>query len=431
MFGSPDFRILMMQSFELTLQERIMSEYIDNVTRRKETLKSVLRQLHAGKSVAEVQAEFGALAQEISSSEIAEIEQMLIDEGLPAEEIQNLCDVHVAVFRAGLDEQRPAETIPGHPVYTFRQENQVIGRMLDEMQRTLDQAAAESDTAKLRTFELQLEKLAEIDRHYLRKENLLFPYLEKYGFQGPSKVMWGIHDDIRARLRALKTLAANGIERLAEARADFTAVAADIQAMVYKEEKILFPAALEHLQEKDWAAIRDEEVDFGFVFVVPGSEWQPLRVEDLHTPAEAGQVVTNGLPAGQLPLHTGALTLQQIDLMLQNLPVDITFVDENDAVCYFSQSRERIFDRTPAIIGRKVQNCHPPQSLARVQQILDDFRAGTRDAAEFWIPFGPKFVHIRYFALRDEQRAYKGTLEVTQDIAPLRALEGQKRLLDG
>ena len=116
--------------------------------------------------------------------------------------------------------------------------------------------------------------------------------------------------------------------------------------------------------------------------------------------------------------------------MLRNLPVDITFVDENDTVRYFSQTRERIFDRTPAIIGRKVQNCHPPQSLSRVQQILDDFRAGSRDSAEFWIPFGPKFVLIRYYALRDEQGLYKGTLEVTQDIAPLRAIDGEKRLLD-
>ena len=161
-----------------------MSEHINNVTRRKEILKSVLRQLHAGKPVEEVQAEFGALAQEAGSSEIAEIEQMLIDEGLPVEEIQNLCDVHVAVFRAGLDQQRPAETIPGHPIYTFRSENQVAQRMLDEMRRTIDQVTAENSGAKLQTFALQVEKLAEIHRHYLRKENLLFPYLEQYGFQG-------------------------------------------------------------------------------------------------------------------------------------------------------------------------------------------------------------------------------------------------------
>ncbi|MEM5776080.1 MAG: PAS domain-containing protein, partial [Anaerolineaceae bacterium] len=133
----------------------------------------------------------------------------------------------------------------------------------------------------------------------------------------------------------------------------------------------------------------------------------------------------------ELPLNTGALTLKQIDLLLTHLPVDVTFVDENDEVRYFSQTRERIFARTPAIIGRKVQNCHPPQSVHRVTQIVDDFRSGARDSAEFWIQMGPKFVHIAYYAIRDEDGKYRGTLEVSQDAAHLRSLEGERRLLDG
>lgn len=411
-----------------------MSEYINNVTRGKEILKNVLRQLHEGKSVAEVQAEFGALAQEASSSEIAEIEQMLIDEGLPPEEIQNLCDVHVAVFQAGLDQQRPPETIPGHPVHTFRSENQVIMRMLEEMRATLDQAAPDNRAARLQTFAYQLEKLAEIDRHYLRKENLLFPYLERYGFQGPSKVMWGLHDVIRARLKALLPLARGGAENFEQVQALFAEAAAEIESMVYKEEKILFPAALDLLKEADWGAIRRQESEFGYFFVVPAAEWQPVTAETIHAQpfvlAATPKPNPNG-SAGPISLHTGALTAEQIDLMLRHLPIDVTFVDETDAVRYFSESRERIFARTPAVIGRKVQNCHPPQSIGRVQQILDDFRAGKRDTAEFWIQMRGKFVHIRYFAVRDEQGAYRGTLEVTQDIAPLRALEGEKRLLDG
>ncbi|HZW04754.1 MAG TPA: DUF438 domain-containing protein [Anaerolineaceae bacterium] len=409
-----------------------MSEYIDNVTRRKEILKNVLRQLHAGAPIEGVQAEFGALAQEASSSEIAAVEQMLIDEGLPAEEIQNLCDVHVAVFRAGLDQQRPAESIPGHPVYTFRSENQVAVRMLEEMDRTLARLD-ENDPAGRQTFAYQLEKLAEIDRHYLRKENLLFPYLEQYGFQGPSKVMWGLHDTIRAKLRTLQARVRSETAAIPQIRAVFDEVSAEIQGMAYKEEKILLPASLEHLKESDWEAIRRQESELGYFFVIPGSEWQPVTVEHLHaetapSPAETGPQARQNEEV--LSLHTGAITLEQVDLILRHLPVDITFVDENDTVRYFSQTRERIFNRTPAIIGRKVQNCHPPQSLARVQQILDDFRAGRRDAADFWIPMGPKFVLIRYYALRDEQGAYKGTLEVTQDIAPLQALRGEKRLLE-
>jgi hypothetical protein len=131
-----------------------------------------------------------------------------------------------------------------------------------------------------------------------------------------------------------------------------------------------------------------------------------------------------------IPLNIGALSAEQIDLMLTALPVDITFVDENDEVRFFSQTRERIFPRSPAIIGRKVQNCHPPQSVDRVQRILNDFRAGERDVAEFWISMQGMFIHIRYFALRDAAGAYRGTIEVTQNIAPLRALEGERRLLN-
>lgn len=134
--------------------------------------------------------------------------------------------------------------------------------------------------------------------------------------------------------------------------------------------------------------------------------------------------------SGALPLDTGALALDQINLMLCNLPVDITFVDQNDTVQYYSQTRERIFDRTRAIIGRKVQNCHPPQSVHRLQQILNDFRAGLRDTAEFWIQFQERFIHIRYFALRDATSGYRGTLEVTQDITDIRRLDGERRLLD-
>lgn len=413
-----------------------MSEYINNVTRRKEVLKSVLRQLHAGKTVEEVQAEFGALAAEIGSGEIAEIEQMLIDEGLPVEEIQNLCDVHVAVFRAGLDDRRAPDTIPGHPIYTFRQENQVLARMLNEMQRTLDQACAERSADRLRTFAMQVEALDAFDCHYRRKEYLLFPYLEQYGFSGPSKVMWGLHDETRAQLRDLLTQAQSGPDALERVSALFTEIDSNMRSMAYKEEKILFPASLEHLKEADWAAIRAQESEIGYFFTVPAREWQPVTAASLHaqpayTPPAPVEVPAGPAAAGmELPLQTGALTLAQIDLMLRSLPVDITYVDADDTVRYYSQTRERIFERTPAIIGRKVQNCHPPQSIGRVQQIIDDFRAGTRDNAGFWIQMGPKFVYIQYFALRDAQGAYQGTLEVTQDIAPLRALQGEKRLLD-
>jgi uncharacterized protein len=406
-----------------------MSEWINNVTRRKEILKSVLRQLHEGKSVEQVKAEFGALALEASSSEIAEVEQLLMDEGLPPEEIQSLCDVHVAVFQDGLDQAVAPEAVPGHPVHTFRAENEIVIRFITEMQAAFQKYQAYSTPETLQTLRHQLDLLKDFDCHYRRKENLLFPYLEKYGFVGPSKVMWGLHDEIRAKIKNLSTL----LENAGPVMAPMIASALDdleesIRSMIYKEEKILFPTSIELLKAADWTAIYDQEPEIGH-FIIGRSSAAPTPPAPSVPQAEpaADAPVTS---AGEMPLDTGFLSIEQINLMLRNLPVDITFVDEHDCVRYFSQSRERIFERTEAIIGREVQNCHPPQSVHRVQRILDDFRSGKRDAAEFWIQMGPKFVHIRYFAMRDAAGDYRGTIEVTQDLAPLRALEGERRLLD-
>jgi len=427
-----------------------MSEYINNVTRRKEILREVLLQLHQGKPLPEVQALFASLAQEATAEEIAQVEQQLIEEGLPVEEIQRLCDLHVAVVQAGLDRQQPPETIPGHPVHTFTTENQAVQRFIEQMREVVQAYRSDPVPKTLTTLRLQLERLADFERHYLRKEMLLFPFLEKYGFYGPSKVMWGIHDEIRTTLRRLAEAAGlqGGGDPAAIAEL-FDTAARMMQDMVYKEEKILFPAALEHLSEDDWAQIRAQEAEIGYFLVVPGNQWSPQGnaalapglvskeslIEQIHrSPAQdAGPqrtAVESARTTGTLALNTGALTLEQVDLLLRNLPLDVTFVDEQDGVRYFSQTRERIFSRTPAVIGRKVQNCHPPQSVSRVQQILDDFRSGSRDTAEFWINLGGRMVHIRYFALRSEDGAYRGTLEVTQDVTGIRALQGERRLLD-
>lgn len=407
-----------------------MSEFINNQTLRREKLKGIIRQLHEGKSVAEVQAEFAELLEHVGGDEIVNLEQELVAEGLSPDLIKPLCDVHVAVFRGSLDEQPDPETIPGHPVFTFRAENLAVQRILNELAEALGDlknlphrptlARARELTAKLLLFE----------RHYLRKENILFALLERTGFTGPSKVMWAVHDDIRRGWKALQALLAqDDIVSASDLEARITAIfdpmAHAIREMIYKEDKILFPTALKRLNEADWAAIRAQEAEIGFAYIQPGRQWQP-RLDPREAEAAAAPVA----PEGLISLSVGALTPAQIDLMLKALPVDVTFVDENDEVRYFSQGRERIFPRSPAIIGRAVQNCHPPQSVDRVQRIVEDFRAGRRDVAEFWIQMHGMFIHIRYFALRDADGTYRGTLEVSQNLTPLRALEGERRLLD-
>ncbi len=407
-----------------------MSEHINNQSKRKQTLKQVILQLHEGKTVDEVKGEFAALLQGVSAMDIAQIEQELIQDGMPPEEVKRLCDVHVAVFRESLDTQDKPDTIPGHPVYTFLAENGAAGRVLD----TLEKAIGASQWERAREG---LRELRKYEVHYVRKENILFPYLEKHGFTGPSAVMWAIHDDARAGWKALDALLAGAPGDDAESFAaqvaeTFDPLAVAIREMFYKEENILYPTALEKLSGEEWWQIRQQSPDTGYCYVQPGNQWPPKESALESTAALLG-TVTEKSPissGGMLHLDTGTLTPQEVNRLLTHLPVDVTYVGADDTVRYFSQGRERIFPRSPAIVGRKVQKCHPPASFDRVQQILDDFRAGQREEAEFWIQLGGKFIHIRYFAVRDEQGEYQGTLEVSQDITHIRALEGERRLLD-
>jgi DUF438 domain-containing protein len=413
-----------------------MSEFINNYSLRKEKLKEALRQIHEGKPYQEVKAVFKDILSKASAGEIAEIEQALIAEGLPVEDIQYLCDVHVAMFRESLNQQSLAEMTPGHPVYTFRAENELTALALNDTRLAIERYKAQADAEGRQKLLNSLKKLMIYDNHYLRKENLLFPYLEKYGFSGPSNVMWGIHDDIRKGWKqivaTLESTRQDSRELAQELEKLFIPVENAIREMFYKEEHILLPNALERLTDTDWHAIYAQEEDFGFSFVTRCDDWltspvqKPIETDTMNIDKQPERIVI----MSDFPLTNGDLTIKQIDMMLKNLPVDITFVDENDTVRYYSETPERIFKRTAAIIGRKVQNCHPPASVHKVVKIIEDFRAGKRTVAEFWIQMKGKFILIRYFAMRDEAGTYKGTLEVSQDLTELRKLEGEKRLLD-
>lgn len=405
-----------------------MSEFINNVSRRKEALKEVIQRLHAGESVESLQEKFGDAIRGATAGEIADAERAMIGEGIAVSEIQRLCDLHVAVFKESLDEEPAPESLPGHPVFTFRMENEVTLRLLESMADTFNLWMIGDPTARA-SLQAQTENLKTIEKHYSRKENLLFPYLEKKGFEGPSAVMWGVHNEIRDQIRQVRQALADDESDPQVAQGQFKTLANNIQEMVYKEEKILFPESLVRLTEAEWAEIQSQEEGIGYFNGAP----QPTEIsqeenqnQSQPTQKENGTMEGNGL----LSLDVGALTQEQINLMLTHLPVDVTYVDENDEVRYFTQGQHRIFDRSAAIIGRAVTKCHPPQSVHKVQIILEDFRSGKRDVAEFWIQMGEAFIHIRYFALRNAAGEYKGCIEVSQEISHLRSLEGEKRLLD-
>ncbi len=395
-------------------------KYIDPIKQNR--LKEIIQGLHRGEDLGKLKEQFAALSHGITATEIADLEQSLIDEGMPENEVRRLCDLHVAVFEDSLGATPVPDMPPGHPVHTFMLENReaekIIAYILALMRQCgelpqHDRLEAESDH-----FHRLITDLEKVHIHYARKENQLFPLLEKHGVTAPAKVMWSIHDDIRGKIKEAKRQLAdrNFLEMFATAKDAMQ----QIGLMIYKEEHILFPMALDVLNDEDWQMVRQGEEAIGYAWIGPPPE-MPV---DWKT--EAPTATAEGL----LEMQTGKLSLELVNLMLVNLPVDISVVDEHDKVLYYSDCPDRIFPRSPAVIGRSVQNCHPPASVDRVNKILDSFRAGDKRTAEFWITMGGKFIHIRYFALFDRKNQYRGCLEVSQDVTDIRALEGERRLLD-
>jgi DUF438 domain-containing protein len=398
---------------------------------RQAALKEIIKALHAGEDMAVLKQRFSQLISGVQATEIAKMEQALMEEGLPAEEIKRLCDVHVEIFKEALEEQDRPDPPLGHPVHTFMKENRASEKLMSEtsmlMGRIGHPPRPEAFKEQRRALGALIERLSEIDIHYSRKENQLFPMLEAHHFTGPSQVMWSIHDDIRTSLKQAREAFSRS-----DPQATLTPLKEAIQAirdMIYKEEHILYPASLDMLSEAEWIKVKQGEADIGFAWVVPDTGWPEDIVKAPQVVAPEPVEVVKDL-AGALGLDTGRLTLQQINLMLTHLPVDLTFVDENDRVAYYSEGPQRIFPRSPAIIGREVRNCHPPKSVHLVNKILDAFKSGSRDTAEFWIELGGKLIYIRYFAMRGADGYYRGCLEVSQEITRIRKLEGQQRLLD-
>ncbi|MFX1286338.1 MAG: DUF438 domain-containing protein [Promethearchaeota archaeon] len=378
---------------KLTVED--VSGWHSEQARRQEMLKALVLELHEGGDLNELQRRFNELLGDVEASEIAAMEQALIDEGsLTAEQITKLCDLHIGIFEYSLDQHKRPETIPGHPVHTYMHENQVARTLISEIRQT----------SNLET----VKKLQKIEIHYTRLENQLFPRLENVGFTGPSQVMWAKHDEIRELFRQKNI----NVEELTK----------QVEDLIYKEETILFPTALDLLGSREWIEVRNGEEKIGYAWVTPGTEWVPITPEIIHQP----EIKERDL----LELRTGQLSLSQVSLLLTHLPIEISFIDENDIIRFYSDTPNRIFPRSPGVIGRKVQNCHPTKSVHIVNRILDAFKNEQKNSAEFWIQSKEKFIHIRYFAVRDKNRKYQGTLEVTQDISKLRGLEGEQRLLN-
>ena len=434
---------------------------------RQERIVEILTLLHEGGSFEAAKELFNQEFDGVDVTEITAAEKALIQSGLNPQEIQRLCNIHAAVFKGSINEIHRSileHEQPGHPIHTLKLENQVLQSLLtDEIDDLLLKIKAGDWTQKERLLKA-LKDLRQIDKHYARKETLIFSYMEKYGISAPPKVMWGVDDDIRDMVKALIQLA--GDERAAynPIATKWEETKNEIEEMIFKEEEIMTPMTLDVFSLSDWEKIAADSFDIGFAFIPEPLPWKPsqeaLEKESEREPArqlaiQQAKATTDGIAESLLNetnsvpvfvekqdkaemkevsepivLPTGTLKLEQMIAMFQVLPVDLTFVDNDDRVRFFSEGKERVFPRTTSVIGREVVNCHPPKSMHIVQQILDDFRSGARSEAEFWIDMRGKKIYIRYFALRNEADDYLGCLEVTQDVTPIQSLEGQKRLLD-
>ena len=408
-----------------------MSELIDNDTqRRKDLLKHLILQLHVGAAPAQVQRQLVRMLGQVPYGLVVEVEQELMEDGMPPEEVTRLCHLHGAALQGAVDLSAARSAPPGHPVHTFQLENAALTAELEALARAttgLDELRnGDAPGEAWYSIRSRLNALADVEKHYLRKEHLLFPYLEKHGITGPPKVMWGKHDETRALLRGALDAAAAAPGSTGEARAvvalTMQPAAQAIRDMIDREENILLPMALDTLEELEWWEIARQSAEIGFCLVDPSDAWRPEGA-----PVSPDARSEQGGDRVRLP--TGSFTVGELEAILNALPFDATFVDGEDRVRYFTAGRERVFARSRAVLGRKVQHCHPPSSVDTVERILEGFRSGRQDRAAFWIDRRGRFVHIEYAALRGPDGAYLGCLEVTQDLTEKRALQGEQRLL--
>ena len=396
---------------------------------RKEKLRNLLLRVHAGEDIESIRQELIEALTDIPYNEVVEVEQEMInDKVLTEEEILLFCDIHTDILDGKID-QSGAKAIPaGHPVDTFKKENVALKSETEKAYGLIETAKGLTND-KLPGFVIQMRTifnaLSDIDKHYKRKEFLLFPYMEKHLITGPPTVMWGKHDELRGFLDAaikelessittveqMQSIIENHLNRVLEL----------VDGMIMKEEEILFPMAMDTLTEEEWFRIYSETLEFGFCLIDPEDEWKPTGVK-----IEKQEYVD----AGAIQLSSGSFDIQQLEALFLHLPIDITFVDANDKVAFFSHSPNRVFERNRSIIGRDVSMCHPPGSVHIVEQIIGDFKSGKENKAMFWMSnFQGRFIYIEFSAVRDKENNYLGIVEITQDITKMRELEGDQRLL--
>ncbi|AKI98282.1 hemerythrin [Kosmotoga pacifica] len=373
----------------------------------------MLRELHSSpEKLEDIKEKFSVLIRELTPVDISKVEQELIQEGIPAESIQLMCNVHLDLFKKAIIEDE-IQVEPWHPVHILVEEHRDMLNRLENFRKYVMEKVDDELPEELSKVLVYLD---DMELYFQKEENGLFPYIEKHGVVQPPAIMWKEHDQLREWRKELKKLSENPNENLKQIKELVLSMAELLTDHIYKEHKVLFPTALKLISLEEWKEIRKAFDEVGYFSFKPSPFYQEEQEPEFAD--------------GLVNLGSGYMSPKQLKLMLDHLPVDITFVDETDTVRFFSENPDRIFGRTRAIIGRKVQNCHPPKSVDVVNKILRDFKEGKRNEADFWLKLGDKFIYIKYIAIRDSEGNYVGTLEVSQDIAPIQNITGEKRIYD-
>ena len=397
---------------------------------RIETLKEYLKRLGDGEPLEAVRKDFVEVFKDVDPAEIMKAEQEMLAEGTPLSDVQKLCDVHAALFHgktreeqianaekavhaSTLREERETKTrelaqIKGHPLWLFANENGALAMLLEQAEEKIKDGSANKKT---------LESLRGISIHYAKKGDLLYPVLNvRYAISGPASVMWTVDDEIRDELNAL---AKQKHQKETDAwKQRLNAVLTRMEEMIYKESNILFPNCALNFSEEEWYHIYRDAKDYAECFGIRGDSWEDAEAHLTDTASTADTMSAEHAFTGsetRIHLPSGSLTLSQLTAMLNTIPLEITFVDIDNVNRYFNEG-PKVFKRPGMALGREVFTCHPPKIEERVRRIIGEFRAGNLDQVPVWMDKGGRTFLVTYYAVRDKQEQYLGTLELVQDM---------------
>lgn len=396
-----------------------MSEFTKHKGKRVDFLVSLFYSISGGKNVVETIKHNQHLIDQVIPSDIIFAVDQLVKSDIPLEELKKGINKLLNILYTAVQNYPYSEPPPDSYFACCIKNNNELDKRLKSIRPLLKQLNKTPLDLKIKKQLADIiSGIMEYEKYYQIKENVLFPFIENHlEAYRCLQVMWSFHDDIRRNLKDLNQhLLAEKLE-LRPVNRLFGDIFFNMYAIIFREERILFPYLEEITEVDDLNLLFKDSLEIGFPYYTPvkkTNEPQSSDQADLHN----------------INLKSGNLTAEQIVLLFNNLPVDITFVDENNKVKFFSTPKKRIFPRTNAIIGRDVNNCHPPESVHIVEKIIEAFKSGKKDKASFWIRVKGELVLIQYFALYDNEDKYRGVIEVSQEVSEIRGLEGEKKLLD-